>query len=84
MKLVGVDTPPMSASLKTTNWFAGSVVEAETTPESLAKRLASLLAAPDILATAAKAARRFGERDAARRLADLAEELAGRPKQEAA
>ena len=58
--------------------------EAETTAESLAKRLASLLAAPDLLATAAKAARRFGERDAARRLADLAEELAGRPKQEAA
>jgi UDP-N-acetylglucosamine--N-acetylmuramyl-(pentapeptide) pyrophosphoryl-undecaprenol N-acetylglucosamine transferase len=63
--------------------------EAEATPERLAARLAQLLADPALLASAAKAARKFGEldspgRDAAGRLADLAEELAARPRQVAA
>ncbi len=50
--------------------------EAEAAPARLAERLASLLADPDALSRAAAAARGFGQRDAARRLADLAEELA--------
>jgi len=58
--------------------------EAEATPESLAKRLAGLIADRTLLAAAASAARKFGERDAAGRLADLAEELAGQKRQVAA
>ena len=58
--------------------------EAEATPESLAKRLAGIIADRTLLAAAASAARKFGERDAAGRLADLAEELAGQKRQVAA
>lgn len=63
--------------------------EAEATPECLARRLAALITDRALLAAAANAARRFGGpdslgRDAAGRLADLAEELAGQPRQAAA
>ena len=52
------------------------VPEAEASPARLGERLAGLLAHPGALSLAAAAARNFGRRDAARRLADLAEELA--------
>ena len=62
--------------------------EADAAPARLAERLASLLAHPGALALSAAAARNFGLRDAASRLADLAEELApangARPRREAA
>ena len=50
--------------------------EAEASAPRLAERLASLLAHPGALSLAAAAARNFGRRDAAQRLADLVEELA--------
>jgi UDP-N-acetylglucosamine--N-acetylmuramyl-(pentapeptide) pyrophosphoryl-undecaprenol N-acetylglucosamine transferase len=50
--------------------------EAEASAARLAERLASLLAYPGALSLAAAAARNFGRRDAAQRLADLVEELA--------
>jgi UDP-N-acetylglucosamine--N-acetylmuramyl-(pentapeptide) pyrophosphoryl-undecaprenol N-acetylglucosamine transferase len=50
--------------------------EAEASPVRLGERLAGLLAHPGALSLAAAAARNFGRRDAAQRLADLAEELA--------
>jgi UDP-N-acetylglucosamine--N-acetylmuramyl-(pentapeptide) pyrophosphoryl-undecaprenol N-acetylglucosamine transferase len=50
--------------------------EAEASAPRLAERLASLLVHPGALSLAAAAARNFGRRDAAQRLADLVEELA--------
>jgi len=50
--------------------------ESEASPARLAERLSVLLADPGLLVRAAAAAREFGQRDAAARLADLAEELA--------
>jgi UDP-N-acetylglucosamine--N-acetylmuramyl-(pentapeptide) pyrophosphoryl-undecaprenol N-acetylglucosamine transferase len=50
--------------------------EAQASAPRLAERLASLLAYPGALSLAAAAARNFGRRDAAQRLADLVEELA--------
>jgi UDP-N-acetylglucosamine--N-acetylmuramyl-(pentapeptide) pyrophosphoryl-undecaprenol N-acetylglucosamine transferase len=50
--------------------------EAEASAVRLAERLASLLAYSGALSLAAAAARNFGRRDAAQRLADLVEELA--------
>jgi UDP-N-acetylglucosamine--N-acetylmuramyl-(pentapeptide) pyrophosphoryl-undecaprenol N-acetylglucosamine transferase len=47
------------------------------TPEKLSETIASLMEQPDILATAAAAAKRLGRPDAVVRLADLAEELIG-------
>ena len=47
------------------------VAERDFTPEALATKLASLLAAPDALIAAAAAARQLGMPDAAARLADL-------------
>ncbi len=51
--------------------------EAAFTPEALARRIESLLAAPAMLAAAAQAARRLGRPDAAQRLADLVIAAAG-------
>ncbi|HEY1504305.1 MAG TPA: undecaprenyldiphospho-muramoylpentapeptide beta-N-acetylglucosaminyltransferase [Stellaceae bacterium] len=45
--------------------------EREFTPDALASRLAALLASPEVLVTAAAAARNLGMPDAAARLADL-------------
>jgi UDP-N-acetylglucosamine--N-acetylmuramyl-(pentapeptide) pyrophosphoryl-undecaprenol N-acetylglucosamine transferase len=47
------------------------------TPEKLSETIASLMEQPDILATAAAAAKRLGRPDAVVRLADLTEELIG-------
>jgi UDP-N-acetylglucosamine--N-acetylmuramyl-(pentapeptide) pyrophosphoryl-undecaprenol N-acetylglucosamine transferase len=62
--------------------------ESNLTPAGLSLRLASLFANPGALALAAAAARNFGRRDAAQRLADLVEDLApangGRATREAA
>ncbi len=53
------------------------IAEADFTPRTLAKRLHALLLAPARLAEAAAAARRLGCPDAAARLADLVERVAG-------
>jgi UDP-N-acetylglucosamine--N-acetylmuramyl-(pentapeptide) pyrophosphoryl-undecaprenol N-acetylglucosamine transferase len=54
---------------------ASVIAQADFSPDSLRERLASLLAAPDVLAHAALAARSIARTDAATRLADLVEDL---------
>jgi UDP-N-acetylglucosamine--N-acetylmuramyl-(pentapeptide) pyrophosphoryl-undecaprenol N-acetylglucosamine transferase len=54
------------------------VPERELTPAALAGRLSTLMKDPDRLRTAAEAARSTGRLDAAERLADLVEGIAGR------
>jgi UDP-N-acetylglucosamine--N-acetylmuramyl-(pentapeptide) pyrophosphoryl-undecaprenol N-acetylglucosamine transferase len=51
--------------------------ETDFTPEALARRIETVLAAPETLAAAAQAARRLGRPDAAQRLADLVIAAAG-------
>jgi len=51
--------------------------EANFTPAALARRIETLLAAPDLLSAAAAAAHRLGRPDAAKRLADLVLETTG-------
>ena len=52
--------------------------ESELDPSTLARKLASLMDAPDELTAAAEAARAQGRLDAAERLADLVERCVGR------
>ena len=54
---------------------ASMIAQAEFSPDALRDRLAALLAAPDMLAHAAHAARTVARPDAAARLADVVEEL---------
>jgi UDP-N-acetylglucosamine--N-acetylmuramyl-(pentapeptide) pyrophosphoryl-undecaprenol N-acetylglucosamine transferase len=49
----------------------------DLTPERLSQELARLLSAPDLLAKAAAKSKAMGNIDAVKKLADLAEELAG-------
>jgi UDP-N-acetylglucosamine--N-acetylmuramyl-(pentapeptide) pyrophosphoryl-undecaprenol N-acetylglucosamine transferase len=56
---------------------AWCIEQKELTPERLASAISRLLAAPDMLAQAAAAAKRQGRPDAVVRLADLVEELIG-------
>jgi UDP-N-acetylglucosamine--N-acetylmuramyl-(pentapeptide) pyrophosphoryl-undecaprenol N-acetylglucosamine transferase len=51
------------------------VRQAELTPERLARELARLFAAPDVLANAAERAKAMAQTDAVAKLADLAEDL---------
>jgi UDP-N-acetylglucosamine--N-acetylmuramyl-(pentapeptide) pyrophosphoryl-undecaprenol N-acetylglucosamine transferase len=51
--------------------------QSELNPERLSQELARLLGAPDILAKAAAKSKAMASVDAAKKLADLAEELAG-------
>ena len=55
------------------------VDQSDLTPARLAKELTAFLAAPDVLARAAAAARAMGRPDAAERLADVVETMAGKP-----
>jgi UDP-N-acetylglucosamine--N-acetylmuramyl-(pentapeptide) pyrophosphoryl-undecaprenol N-acetylglucosamine transferase len=68
-----------SANARAVDEAGGGWVIAQSafTPEAVAARVASLLAAPEALAQAALAARDLGMPDAARRLADLVGVLAG-------
>jgi UDP-N-acetylglucosamine--N-acetylmuramyl-(pentapeptide) pyrophosphoryl-undecaprenol N-acetylglucosamine transferase len=70
------DHQTANARAMATSGAAWVMTEAEFTPEALAARLASLLADPQQLATAAAASRSLSHPDAAERLADLAESLA--------
>jgi UDP-N-acetylglucosamine--N-acetylmuramyl-(pentapeptide) pyrophosphoryl-undecaprenol N-acetylglucosamine transferase len=54
------------------------IVQSELMPERLAKEVSALASAPEMLAQMEVAARRLARPEAAARIADLAEELAGR------
>jgi UDP-N-acetylglucosamine--N-acetylmuramyl-(pentapeptide) pyrophosphoryl-undecaprenol N-acetylglucosamine transferase len=59
---------------------ASMIAQRDLTPETLREQIAALLAGPDMLVHAARAARSLARPDATVRLADLVEQLAAQPR----